>query len=85
MGDGNFERRMLEMNKKRIKVVKLGLKMFFLSIEVCGSYVFFFYVSVFVIIFIGFFNIFLNCFISFFIIFMMYVIRWRYFVMIREG
>ncbi|WZZ39817.1 hypothetical protein YC2023_036076 [Brassica napus] len=39
VGDGNLERRMLEMNRKRIKVVKPGSKTSFSSTEVRGSYV----------------------------------------------
>lgn len=76
---------MLEMNKKRIKVVKPGSKTSFSSTEVRGSYVPPFHVSVSVTTFTGLFNIFSNCLISFFIIFMMHVTRWRHFVMTREG
>ncbi|KAL0844289.1 hypothetical protein Bca101_017535 [Brassica carinata] len=39
VGDGNLERRMLEMNRKRLKVVKPGSKTSFASTEVRGSYV----------------------------------------------
>ncbi|KAJ0262088.1 187-kDa microtubule-associated protein AIR9 [Hirschfeldia incana] len=39
VGDGNLERRMLEMNKKRLKVVKPGTKTSFSSTEVRGTYV----------------------------------------------
>lgn len=38
-GEGNLERRMLEMNRKRLKVVKPGSKTSFSSTEVRGSYV----------------------------------------------
>ncbi|CAN8287520.1 unnamed protein product [Cochlearia groenlandica] len=39
VGEGNLERRMLEMNRKRVKVVKPGTKTSFASTEVRGSYV----------------------------------------------
>uniref|UniRef100_A0A1J3CLM1 187-kDa microtubule-associated protein AIR9 n=1 Tax=Noccaea caerulescens TaxID=107243 RepID=A0A1J3CLM1_NOCCA len=39
VGEGNLERRMLEMNRKRIKVVKPGTKTSFATTEVRGSYV----------------------------------------------
>ncbi|ESQ52069.1 hypothetical protein EUTSA_v10016130mg [Eutrema salsugineum] len=39
VGEGNLERRMLEMNRKRIKVVKPGSKTSFATTEVRGSYV----------------------------------------------
>ncbi|CAH8264737.1 unnamed protein product [Arabidopsis lyrata] len=38
VGEGNLERRMLEMNRKRLKVVKPGSKTFFATTEVRGSY-----------------------------------------------
>lgn len=38
VGEGNLERRMLEMNRKRIKVVKPGSKTSFATTEVRGSY-----------------------------------------------
>lgn len=53
VGDGNLERRMLEMNRKRIKVVKPGSKTSFSSTEVRGSYVPPFHVSVSVTTFTG--------------------------------
>ncbi|VVB02096.1 unnamed protein product [Arabis nemorensis] len=38
VGEGNLERRMLEMNRKRLKVVKPGSKTTFPTTEVRGSY-----------------------------------------------